>query len=194
MQPSRQHGFNIIELMITVFVMAILAAIAVPNFRNVIQRGDVSAASNALLADLAYARGEAVTRGTVVSICPSTDGQSCVDSSAAYGSGWIVYTYTAGKAVANTKYSSVASDGNLLLRYTTARPNASVTASSTSVLSVGQQGQLLPAGTTLTFTTCFQQNASSTPVNTMAVPGAVLNVSATGSVVNKSLASGGSCT
>ena len=48
--PNRVRGFSLLELMITITVMAILLAIAVPNFRDVIHRNQVSSASNAMLA------------------------------------------------------------------------------------------------------------------------------------------------
>src|SRR5690348_2467245 len=94
-----KRGFTLLELMVTLAVASVLVVIAVPSFRDLLRRNQVSSASNALLADLSYARSEASMRGSIVSICPSTDGTTCT-STQAYESGWLVYTYSAGHSVA----------------------------------------------------------------------------------------------
>jgi len=46
---SRQQGFTLIELMVTVAILAILAAIAVPSYRNYVLRSQRTSATTALL-------------------------------------------------------------------------------------------------------------------------------------------------
>ena len=43
--PRTMRGFTLIELMVTLAVLAILTMVAVPNFRDTIRRSRVSAAS-----------------------------------------------------------------------------------------------------------------------------------------------------
>lgn len=69
-RPSR--GFSLIELMVTLFVMAILLAVAVPSFKHAIDSTRLSNTSNALVADLSYARVEAASRGVQVSVAASS--------------------------------------------------------------------------------------------------------------------------
>ena len=185
----RQRGFSLVELMVTITVAAILLAIAVPGFRDVIHRNRVSSASNELLASLSYARTEAITRGQLVSMCPSTDSESCAGGKV-YESGWIVYTYPAGVASVGKNYDAGSS---ILLRATTARPGVSVLAKDGAVITFGQQGQLRPS-TRLVFATCYRGSGSDTAVSTAKVSGTQLTVNGSGSVISKSLAEGGSCT
>lgn len=187
---NRQRGFSLLELMITLSVAAILLVIAVPSFRDLMHRNQVSSASNELLASVAYARTEATTRGQLVSICPSTDnGGSCAGGST-FESGWMVYTYPAGAASANKSYDAGTS---ILLRATTARTGVSVRAKGSTVITFGQQGQLRPS-VPLRFVTCYRSGSTGVGESTTKVPGAQLDVNGSGSVTTKALGGGDSCT
>lgn len=188
--PNRQRGFSLLELMVTLAVAAILLVIAVPSFRDLMHRSQVSSASNELLASMAYARTEAITRGQLVSMCPSANGEAeCADDNA-FESGWIVYTYPAGAASANLAYASSA----ILLRATTVRPGVSVRAKDGTVITFGQQGQLKPS-TPLKLITCYRTGDSTgAGESTTKTPGAELDVNGSGSVTTKSLGDGDSCT
>ena len=192
MKRPETKGFSLIELMITLSIAAILLVVAAPSFRDALRRNKVSSASNALLADISYARSEAINRGNVVSICPSSDQATCSNGQA-YENGWLVYTYQAGKGVANTAYS--ATSGAILLRAANARDGLSIQALDGVITSFGSQGQIRRADNKQPkFATCFRPaGASGTGSSTAAVPGAQLTVNASGSVSSQSLGVQGTC-
>lgn len=66
---QRIHGFTLVELMVTVAVVAILSTIAVPSFQSVIQNNRASSVTNQIVTALNLARSEAVRRGQPVSVC-----------------------------------------------------------------------------------------------------------------------------
>ena len=55
------RGFTLVELMITIALLAIVATIAVPNFVQFVRNNQVQAKADELKTFLQYARGQAVT-------------------------------------------------------------------------------------------------------------------------------------
>jgi type IV fimbrial biogenesis protein FimT len=84
-------GFTIIELMVTVMVVAVLSAIAVPAMRTFVQNDRQWTQSSSLVMSLNFARNEAIKQdvSSGVEVCPSTDGLNC-DPSGKWAEGWIV--------------------------------------------------------------------------------------------------------
>lgn len=189
---ARQKGLTLVELMVTITVLAVLLVVGVPSFRSLQRRNNVSSASNSLLADLGYARSEATSRGTYVSLCPSTDGQSCATSTD-YTPGWIVYAYPVGTSGTDQTYSSTDTKFTLL-RHTDSRAGVAVTAKDSSILSFGQQGQAERASTALPVFTVCSLNGSGVAESTTTTQGVSLSVNGSGGVSTKTLAAGGSCT
>lgn len=80
MRPDR--GFTLIEMMVTIAVMAIIAGIAFPNLRDFVVNNRVSTQTNEFVAVLNFARSEAIKRGADVRVC-AEDGKD-------FGRGWLV--------------------------------------------------------------------------------------------------------
>lgn len=67
----RDQGFTLLELLVTVAVAAILAAVAVPSFSSYLGNQRTRGAAQELFLDLLYARSEAVKRNAQVQITAS---------------------------------------------------------------------------------------------------------------------------
>lgn len=86
---SFQSGFTLVETMVVVALVAIVTTIAVPSWKQMIVQSEVRAAVNDFVGAIQTARAEAVRRRASVQVCPSTDGSTCL-SSTAYETGWII--------------------------------------------------------------------------------------------------------
>lgn len=58
--PFTQHGFTIIELMITLVVAALLITVGVPGLADFVASQRIRATTSDIMADMAYARAEAI--------------------------------------------------------------------------------------------------------------------------------------
>lgn len=92
MYVLKTSGFSLIELIITLSVMAIILTIAVPGFRSIVLDNKMTADMNRLVNDLNLARMEAIKRGDDVTICKrNTSGTDC-DNASSWDRGWIVFS------------------------------------------------------------------------------------------------------
>lgn len=85
-----KNGFSLIELMITVLVLAIVVAIGSPNFTSTIQNNRLTGQINSMNGALSFVRTEAVKLNQNVTICASSDQSTC-NGSGAWNSGWIIF-------------------------------------------------------------------------------------------------------
>lgn len=76
----RLRAFTLIELLTVVAMIGIVLAIGIPSAHHLSGNGRVTAAANALVHHLHYARSEAIRLVTAVVLCPSRDGSSCADA------------------------------------------------------------------------------------------------------------------
>jgi type IV fimbrial biogenesis protein FimT len=95
-RARRAPGLSIMEIMLTVAIVAVLAAIATPSFTTVIQNSRIRSQSSDLMTNLAIARAEAAKRSMRVTLCASTTWQNASPSctgggSTAWNLGYIVF-------------------------------------------------------------------------------------------------------
>lgn len=88
------RGVTLIELAITLAIAAILLAIGIPSFQNIIATNRIAALTNEFSASFQLARSEAVNRGQTVTVCKSDDvfdsTPSC-NTAANWQDGWVVF-------------------------------------------------------------------------------------------------------
>ncbi|HEX7342312.1 MAG TPA: GspH/FimT family pseudopilin [Rhodanobacteraceae bacterium] len=113
----RARGFTLVELMITIFVAAILITIAVPSFQHVIASTRLTTTSNSLVNALQVARMQAIKRNADAQFCGNNanDNGTATTLGAACGTqGGAVYvldTTTAGATAAVQAHAAPAITG-----------------------------------------------------------------------------------
>jgi type IV fimbrial biogenesis protein FimT len=121
-RKQRMSGFTLIELMVVVAIVAILAAIAFPNFQSLIQNNRIQAASSEFQAGLAMARAEAIKRGgdARVALVPNTVGTTKV-----WSNGFTVFYDKAGNA--NADVAPLVDSPNVTILMVTSALNSNIT-------------------------------------------------------------------
>lgn len=87
----RVEGMTLPELMLTLAIVAIAGAVAMPGFADLRRQAVRTAAVNDFLHALYLARSEAIQRMDVVSVCKSTDGRTCSNGLSDWAAGWMVF-------------------------------------------------------------------------------------------------------
>jgi type IV fimbrial biogenesis protein FimT len=85
-----QRGFTVIELMLTITILALLLGLAVPSFLSTVRNNRLIAQNNEFVGALNYARSEALKRSDFVSVCASADQLTC-SGSLDWTTGWVVF-------------------------------------------------------------------------------------------------------
>ena len=119
----RCRGFSLIELMVTIAVLAILLAIGLPSFQGSMRSNRVATATNELIASINLARTEAIRNPNGAAMCASEDGEDCGGS---WNDGWIVW-------ISGDGDNDPDGDDDQVLRYVEGRGNLEVSAVSTGL-------------------------------------------------------------
>lgn len=90
---NKLRGFTLVELLVVIAIVAVLTTLAAPSFKRTIQSNTISSSVNGFLADLRYARSEAIRRGGGVVMCrsnnPEAASPTCGSGSGTDGNGWV---------------------------------------------------------------------------------------------------------
>ncbi len=82
-------GFTLTELIIAVVIASILISLAAPSFSGFVKNNRLASQANGFMADVAFARSEAVKRGANITVCRSGNGADCLNGTK-WHEGWIV--------------------------------------------------------------------------------------------------------
>lgn len=83
------RGFSLIELMVTIAIVAILLSVALPNMADAIARSRIASSANDFVASLSSARTEAIRRNGSAGVCATASGKGC---DGAWGERWLVFS------------------------------------------------------------------------------------------------------
>lgn len=134
------RGFTLVELMVTVSVLAILGAVAMPSLTAFTASNRLSALSSDLVSSLMLARTEAARAGLPVLVLPATGGVTGNE----FAKGWNLYL--------DNNSSGTQDSGDTLVRTYAALPGT-LKMQGSSTLRFSAIGYLTPAAT-VTFVLC----------------------------------------
>ena len=83
-KSTRCGGFTLIELMVTITLVAIVMGIGVPSYQDFVVKNRIQTQASEIRSSLAMARVEAIRRGLRVRVCPGQNG--CVGAN--WHDGW----------------------------------------------------------------------------------------------------------
>lgn len=99
--PHHRRGFTLVELMVTIAIAAILLAMAVPSFTQLLANTREASAANSLVNAFQYARNTALRTGEPVTVCPTASASAAACSASTdWNSGWgVIATPASGAPV-----------------------------------------------------------------------------------------------
>jgi len=146
MNMTRQLGFNLLELMVTVLVIGIVLGFGVPSFMQFQRNSAMTAVANDLVSSIYLARTEAVKRQVPVTMCASANATSPAPTCGVGPStGFIVFVDDIDPAVnAATDGNAIVDAGEIVLLQHPAPGGTIVVSSDSTYLSYGANGFVIP--------------------------------------------------
>ena len=109
MSMEKQKGFTLVELLITIVVISILLAAAVPSFMQAIKNNRVTGQAISFVISTQMARNEAIKRGASTTMCAANADMDACSGSNDWSTGWIVFSDLNRDGVINTNAGAATS-------------------------------------------------------------------------------------
>jgi type IV fimbrial biogenesis protein FimT len=96
---AKQAGFTLLELMLTVALLAVVMGFGLPNMQEFVRNSRMSSSANDIISDFNFARSEAVKRRVPITLCKSQDGAACDDDDTDPFNRWLIFVDDADPAL-----------------------------------------------------------------------------------------------
>ena len=93
---KRGSGFTLVEVMVVLTILGVLAALATPTFKSIVEKWRVQQAVESMKSTLYYARSEAIKRGGRITVLRNALTTECPQASTTqeWSCGWMVFVDT----------------------------------------------------------------------------------------------------
>jgi type IV fimbrial biogenesis protein FimT len=157
MYMQRQNGFTLVELLITIVVVSVLLATAIPSFMQFIKNNRVTGQANSFVVSTHLARNESVKRGAGTTLCAANADLDGCSGSNDWSSGWITFSDLNRDGIINTATGAATTGISCLetedcLIQTVAGPSRSTLTTNKSNISFLPTGHTSTATGSTTFT------------------------------------------
>jgi len=144
-EAKAMRGFTLVELLMALAIVAVLGAVVLPAFGNLLGRTRQQVATADLQTSLSQARSAAVNRGLHVIACPSIDRTSCLHTTQ-WHHGWLLF--------ADLDHDGQRSDDEPVLGEGQARPEGIGILGTTGRPRIDYRSDGSASGTNITLTIC----------------------------------------
>jgi type IV fimbrial biogenesis protein FimT len=153
---KRSAGFNLVEIMIALAIVAVMMALAAPDLRDFMRNARISALTNDMMADLQMARTEAVKANRRAWFCVSDASSQGI----CMGGGW---TDKYRDVIVDLNNDNISNAGDLTVRHKIAdssagSPTATLTGGNATYGVTFLPSGVLSGGGQMTFKICDTRN------------------------------------